>query len=152
MALAHCMHSEYVTLIAFPLQQWLHELVSMLRYTCMVCLVAYGKATQFSFAYYYYYYYLYLPLQNWKLYTSGEGSRVTESRPGVQTERNTARLLQQCHPSSVEALLMCLPIFGTFCPWHMPRKRLLVGLGQDNEGGSLCLYLPFRSSDLEILH
>ena len=26
-------HSEYVTLIAFPLQQWLHELASVLRYT-----------------------------------------------------------------------------------------------------------------------
>jgi hypothetical protein len=25
-------HSEYVTLIAFPLQQWLHERVSVLRY------------------------------------------------------------------------------------------------------------------------
>ena len=32
-------HSEHVTLIAFPLQQWLHESVSMLRYTCTVCLV-----------------------------------------------------------------------------------------------------------------
>jgi len=26
-------HSEYVTLIAFPLQQWLHERASMLHYT-----------------------------------------------------------------------------------------------------------------------
>jgi hypothetical protein len=26
-------HSEYVVLIAFPLQQWLHERASMLRYT-----------------------------------------------------------------------------------------------------------------------
>ena len=26
-------HPEYVTLIAFPLQQWLHERASMLRYT-----------------------------------------------------------------------------------------------------------------------
>jgi len=26
-------HSEYVTRIAFPLQRWLHERVSMLRYT-----------------------------------------------------------------------------------------------------------------------
>jgi hypothetical protein len=26
-------HSEFVTLIAFPLQQWLHERASMLRYT-----------------------------------------------------------------------------------------------------------------------
>ena len=34
-------HSEYVTHIAFPLQQWLHELVSMLRYTYIVCRVNY---------------------------------------------------------------------------------------------------------------
>jgi hypothetical protein len=32
-------HSEYVTLIAFPLQQWLHERASMLRYTYIACLV-----------------------------------------------------------------------------------------------------------------
>ena len=31
--------SEYVTLIAFPLQQWLQERASMLRYTCIACLV-----------------------------------------------------------------------------------------------------------------
>ena len=31
-------HSEYVILIAFPLQQWLHERVSVLRYTYIVCL------------------------------------------------------------------------------------------------------------------
>ena len=32
-------HSEYVTLTAFPLQQWLHERSSMLRYTYIVCVV-----------------------------------------------------------------------------------------------------------------
>ena len=32
-------HSEYVILIAFPLQQWLHERTSVLRYTCILCLV-----------------------------------------------------------------------------------------------------------------
>ena len=32
-------HSQYVTLIAFPLQQWLHERVSMLRYTYIACIV-----------------------------------------------------------------------------------------------------------------
>ena len=32
-------HSEYVIFIAFPLQQWLYERVSMLRYTYIVCLV-----------------------------------------------------------------------------------------------------------------
>ena len=30
-------HSEYVILIAFPLQQWLHERASMLCYTYIVC-------------------------------------------------------------------------------------------------------------------
>ena len=32
-------HSEYVMLIAFPLQQWLHEGSSMLCYTYIACLV-----------------------------------------------------------------------------------------------------------------
>ena len=32
-------HSEYVILIAFPPQQWLHELPSMLRYTHIDCLL-----------------------------------------------------------------------------------------------------------------
>jgi len=32
-------HSEYVILIAFSLQQWLHKRSSALRYTCTVCLV-----------------------------------------------------------------------------------------------------------------
>ena len=30
--------SEYIILIDFPLQQWLHERVSMLRYTYIACL------------------------------------------------------------------------------------------------------------------
>ena len=32
-------HSEYVILIAFPLQQWLHEHVSLLHYTFIACLL-----------------------------------------------------------------------------------------------------------------
>ena len=28
-------HSEYVIFVTFPLQQWLHERASMLRYTCI---------------------------------------------------------------------------------------------------------------------
>jgi hypothetical protein len=32
-------HSQYVILIAFPLQQWLHERASILRYTYIACLV-----------------------------------------------------------------------------------------------------------------
>jgi hypothetical protein len=31
-------HSAYVTRIAFPLQQWLHECASVLRYTYIACL------------------------------------------------------------------------------------------------------------------
>ena len=32
-------HTGCVILIAFPLQQWLHEVVSMLRYTYIACLI-----------------------------------------------------------------------------------------------------------------
>jgi len=32
-------HSEFVTLIAFPLQQWLQDRASLLRYTYIACLV-----------------------------------------------------------------------------------------------------------------
>jgi hypothetical protein len=32
-------HSEYVIFIGFELQQWLHERLSMLRYTYIDCLV-----------------------------------------------------------------------------------------------------------------
>jgi hypothetical protein len=32
-------HSENVILIDFPMQLWLHERASMLRYTCIACLV-----------------------------------------------------------------------------------------------------------------
>jgi hypothetical protein len=35
-------HSEYVVLIAFPLQQWLHESASLLRYTYIVCIVQFS--------------------------------------------------------------------------------------------------------------
>jgi len=35
-------HSEYVTLIAFPRQQWLRERASMLRYTYFACLIVCG--------------------------------------------------------------------------------------------------------------
>jgi len=37
-------HSRYVILIAFPLQQWLHERASVLSYTYIVCLVWYEVA------------------------------------------------------------------------------------------------------------
>ena len=33
-------HAEYVLLIAFPLQKWLRESASMMRYTYMACLVS----------------------------------------------------------------------------------------------------------------
>jgi len=32
-------HSEYVILISFPQQEWLHERASVLRYTYIACLV-----------------------------------------------------------------------------------------------------------------
>jgi hypothetical protein len=32
-------YPEYLPLIAFPLRQWLHERITMLRYTCTACLV-----------------------------------------------------------------------------------------------------------------
>ena len=32
-------HSEYVILLAFPLQQWYRERASMSRYMCIACLV-----------------------------------------------------------------------------------------------------------------
>jgi len=32
-------HSEYVTLIAFPMQQWLHERAPLLHYTYNACSV-----------------------------------------------------------------------------------------------------------------
>jgi hypothetical protein len=35
---AHLTHSQYIIFIAFPLQQWLHERASMLRYTYIACL------------------------------------------------------------------------------------------------------------------
>jgi hypothetical protein len=34
-----CTHSGFVTLIAFPLQHWLHECASLLRFTYIACLV-----------------------------------------------------------------------------------------------------------------
>jgi len=33
-------HTEYVIFIALPLQQWLHERASMLRYTYIACIVS----------------------------------------------------------------------------------------------------------------
>jgi len=43
-------HSEYVILIAFPLQQWLHEHTSMLRYHTLLVL--------FSFNFFFFFYML----------------------------------------------------------------------------------------------
>ena len=33
-------YSQYVIITAFPLQQWLHERASMLRFTCIACLLS----------------------------------------------------------------------------------------------------------------
>jgi len=38
-------HSEYVILIAFPLQHWLHERGSFLRYTYTACLVSFSSSS-----------------------------------------------------------------------------------------------------------
>jgi hypothetical protein len=41
-------YSEYVILIAFPLQQWLHESASILLYSYVVCFVEqYGAVRMF---------------------------------------------------------------------------------------------------------
>jgi hypothetical protein len=40
-------HSEYVTLVTFPLQQWLHERASVLGYTWIACLVSAGNQATF---------------------------------------------------------------------------------------------------------
>ena len=40
-------HSQYVILITFPLQQWLHERASMLRYTHTVCLFIFLDPAEF---------------------------------------------------------------------------------------------------------
>jgi len=42
-------HLEYVIIIAFPLQQWLHERASMLRCTYINCLVLIMTQNKFSF-------------------------------------------------------------------------------------------------------
>ena len=43
-------HSEYVILIAFPLQQWLRERASMLGYTYIACLLIFRHlARDFDF-------------------------------------------------------------------------------------------------------
>jgi hypothetical protein len=41
-------HSVYVILIAFPLQQWLHERTLILRYTYTACLVRFTSPCYFS--------------------------------------------------------------------------------------------------------
>ena len=41
-------HSEYVVLIALPLQQWLHERASVVRYTHIACLVLRSQDLFFS--------------------------------------------------------------------------------------------------------
>ena len=40
-------HLEYVILSAFPLQHWLHERFSMLRYTYIACLVGCTERTEY---------------------------------------------------------------------------------------------------------
>jgi len=42
-------HSEFVKRIAFPLQQWLHERASKLRYTYIDCIVPVEPAFHFPY-------------------------------------------------------------------------------------------------------
>ena len=44
---AKCTHSKYIPLVAFPLQQWLHECISLLHNMYIACLL---KLYQFSAA------------------------------------------------------------------------------------------------------
>jgi len=41
-------HSDYITHIALPLQQWLHERTSLLRYTDFACLVKFASVIDIS--------------------------------------------------------------------------------------------------------
>jgi hypothetical protein len=40
-------HSDYLIVIAFPLQQWLHESATMLRYTSISCSVFVATVREF---------------------------------------------------------------------------------------------------------
>ena len=96
-------HSEYVILIAFPLQQWLHERASMLRYTYIACLA--------------------LPIvQNGPASQPASGSAVDHTPPSRAAVQNWVELhlylplyteggkrKNCCPPSS------CLPLL---CLWH----------------------------------
>ena len=42
-------HTEYVILLAFPLQQWLHKCTSMVRYAYISCLAELAMALGFFF-------------------------------------------------------------------------------------------------------
>jgi hypothetical protein len=56
-------HPEYVILIAFPQQQWLHEHASVLRYTYCACLV---------------YFYFCNPSSEFDIYFERVGQSVTD--------------------------------------------------------------------------
>ena len=57
-------HSQYVTIVAFLLQQWLHQSDSMIRYTYISYPIFMILKFQKNYYYYYYYYYYYITLNN----------------------------------------------------------------------------------------
>jgi len=44
-------HSEYVIIIAFPLQQWFRERTSLLHSTYIACLVLFSGSSQYTFGF-----------------------------------------------------------------------------------------------------
>jgi len=63
-------HSEYVILVAFPLQRWLHERTSMLRYTYIACHVLLWLQCNF---------FLNNKTTSWKLYLVKSGNDDDDS-------------------------------------------------------------------------
>jgi hypothetical protein len=53
-------HSEYIILTAFPLQQWLHECATMLRYTYIACL-----APDYFFFFFFFFFSSTTPCEFW---------------------------------------------------------------------------------------
>ena len=77
-------HSEYVILNAFPLQQWLHERSSILRYTYIACLV-------FLLSFFYFFVLTLLFISSWSSYfffpllSRGANSAIPASAASSET-------------------------------------------------------------------
>ena len=82
-------HSEYVILIAYPLQQWWHERASILRYTYNACLFAFRKTIWRKYCQL-----LSLPY----LVNSGEKvSRTNSNCKRLEDVRECVTILQPCN-------------------------------------------------------